>query len=697
MNRSFLLWMALSCFLDHPLIGMLPIHPAEKLLLPAFSLKSNVLNEETGSSLVLNNGSISNQGNAFFKGDSIYLYRGVLSNTAGGDFASCVFGNFYVNGTAVSAYNDSLSKLGPFQLVMQDGTISNDGLLSLDLLINTGSWQRELAHSTISGGAINGIGQMWISGNASLQTQITQGQLVVGQGVSLGDLITPEITYGSLNLQDGVVDAPCIVSQEAIIQGSGTLTQQATIYGLLYPGSDAQALGVIYAAQDVNFEQATSGLGVHINNENVGLLSVAGTINFDPESVVYLKSIQNPSRGYRQYILTEAAGSNGILPSVINQTTNTSPYLLQYVGNNLVLDMTFPSSIPLPPSYIRNPSIKAMVETLNTLDGQCPQALQSIIDTIIDLPENQMYQVVAELLPYLKKAQVVFEKLDLTIGELLRNQLYKKESGPSFFAKVGFDSMHQKKYPYYVGYNSNSYYELFGMTFGPKKIRGQLSMGFGQIFMHTVPNNEGGTAHAIYLNAGWASHFNRLSVGIDMLGSFGRMKAWRHINYFSLKAKDKRNLWNVSYMGKGELHVVRSPFLWDLYLEAGQNFGKENPYLETGAPGADLFVCKEKINAFRGCLGLKIGTPTQKPFSCFIDAAYVFDSYSWNSRYYDTAFEGTNVFTKITDFFPPHNLTRIQAGLSTHYKRWGVDLSYISLFGKKFSEHTASIDLKIFF
>lgn len=658
--------------------------------------KNTFLTSELGSSLTLNNGSIVNQGSAFFGGDSVYLYQGILNNTLGGSFASCASGYFYINGATVSAYNDAVSKIGPCQLVMTNGAFQNQGLLTLDLLVDSGGWNRELANSIISGGSITGAGDMWVSGNLSLSSNLTQNQLFVGQGVNLGDLTTPENTYAKINLSQAVINATCTILEQGMIQGNGTISQNTTSYGLVYPATGSYGAGVLDIDNDIDFIGTTSALGVNIDQLNASLLNVTGSLNFDPFSVVYLEHIQNQPRGQVSYTITQAGFSNLILPSLENLSGRFYPLNLEYSGNDLVLSVEFPSTIPSPPSYITNPSIAAMVDTLNTLDGHCPEDLQGIINQIIALPQNEIYQVVGELLPYLKKAQFLFEKLDLAIGEDLRDRLYEKVDHTSPFMMVGYNYIHEKKDPYYVGYNSNSYYEFFGTTFGPKKIRGQAAIGFGQIFMNVVPKTSGGAAYSAYLSGGGVANLKWFSVGVDFLASVARMNAWRNISYFDLKAKDKRNLWNFSYTGKGECHLLQKRALLDVYTEIGQNLGKESPYLETGASGANLYVCKERINVFRTSVGLKLATEIQKPLSFFLDGAYVYDKYRNNQSFY-TAFRGTNVFTKITDIFPPHNLIRIKTGLSFNYKDLRAGVSYTGIFGKKFTQNNANLDFKINF
>jgi len=187
-----------------------------------------------------------------------------------------------------------------------------------------------------------------------------------------------------------------------------------------------------------------------------------------------------------------------------------------------------------------------------------------------------------------------------------------------------------------------------------------------------------------------------LTFGLDFLGSYGRITAQRVIRFFHALAKNTHNLWNISYMGKWELHMLKKKVKFDLYQEFGQNFGKENPYLETNAIGINHFVWKEKIKVFRNVVGFKIyNTPTHI-FSYFFDGAWVYDRYS-NSKSFYAAFEGTSAFAKYSDFYPPRNLTRISAGIALHYKKIYLELSYLSLFGKRFSQNNGEIkiDLKL--
>jgi hypothetical protein len=650
-----------------------------------------------GGSFYLQNGTFINSGSAFFAAQSADLTGGHLTNINGAKFAQCALGPITINGSLFSGYNDAQSQLGPMQIDFMDGTLTNHGLISLDLLKNEeGAWQRQNAVSSIIGGSIVGNGQMWIAGLAYLEVDVKQKKITLGQGLDTSNLSSPVTASATLILNDVILTTPCAITSLGTLEGTGELSLISPVNGQIYPGPNTNLLGTITAKNDVTFQGPQSGIAVNLNDMDNSVLNVQGALTLDAASTIWIKSLENPPRGYITYTIAKSQKLKGSFPKLVNETTyDSNLFSLDNKGDDLVIYGNFPPDIQPPP--VSNPSLASAVEILNVISGDCPPSTQAIINFIIFLPPEQLAQALQQLVPAFKKAQFIQEKLDLLMHKEISDILYSKEPGFNPFVIAGYDNIHRKQIPgKFFGYNNQAYYQLFGASASFKNARWLLGFGFSESYMHTIPNTATSQFTTQYLYGGLSTHFSCFKLGVDSIFSNAKLYGERNLSYFGFTAKNNHGLWNLSFEANAELEVLKKGIHLNLYNETGYNLGKERPYLEYDAPGVNQLVDKEHISVFRNALGFKLFTPPLKKISCYLDAAWVVDRYI-NSRYFYSSYEGTSKFGKYPDIYPPFNLARIHTGVNIHFKMVDSEISYTSLFSKQYSENSFSLKIKLDF
>lgn len=643
-----------------------------------------------GGSFSMNNGIFENTGDAFNQSFQVSLTGGSFTNIASSIFAKCSQNGLVINGPSFNGFSAAGCQIGPCPLLMQNGSLQNNGLLALDLLTFDGaSWTRGNALSAISGGNLSGSGIIWVSGDLGLESDVSQSSIAVGRGFDTATISSPVDTSGLLWINNVSLSAPLEVTSQGVVKGVGTVSLIGSMPGLFYPGLGLTSTGQLNVQSPVAFTGAQSGLSVNLDGTSSSLLNVNASLSFDSSSSIYLKSINNPPLGYKSYVIASGSSITGSTPNLVNQSIYNYPVYLTFEGNNLVLSVDYPTGIAIPNTS--NPNLIEVVRVLNEISGNCLPATQYWINKIIALPQQKQIDALIGLIPVFKKAQFALEKLDLLLHKEIGDYLYNSEDGVNPFVFAGFDSLKQTgQKSWNLGYTDNSYYQFFGASFGKKHHKGMLGIGFSESELTLIPHVAKGHFFTQYLAAGYCSNFNRFSWGIDALFASAKMKASRDLDYYDLNAKNTHNLWNGSIEGVAKFHILKKFVSFDLYDEVGYNYGKEKPYQELGAPGLNQFVNREKISVFRNALGFVFATSKDKIVSGFLDGAWVMDRYI-NSKYFYSAFVGTNVYGHYQDYYPTTNLARIHTGVCVNFKHLEIDVDYTGLFGTRFSENSISL------
>lgn len=174
-----------------------------------FSISGGTLNNSgtvgiSGANLVISNAaSIINSGAVGSQAASVNMSGGKIHILTGGRFGSNAVGLSLLGGTVIA---DLGALIGPSQLSFSAGSLTNNGTLcsSGNSLINNSA-------------QMNGSGEFWVSGTTTLNTSITQTQVVVGK-----NLTGP--VFGKLIL-NGTVNGTIVTTSLGVIEtSSGTFS-----------------------------------------------------------------------------------------------------------------------------------------------------------------------------------------------------------------------------------------------------------------------------------------------------------------------------------------------------------------------------------------------------------------------------------------------------------------------------------------
>jgi len=603
---------------------------------------------------------------------------------------------FFLNGE-IFLNVDPQSVMGPAQINLYNGQIINNGLISLDFLSADGSIKNPPI-SIFSGGTCQGQGELWVSGQAVFFIPVTQGTVTVGQGFDVNQLPYPKNVNGVLFVNNTALNAAICITGSGSLKGQGTCSNLALVEGDIYPGLDTTSLGTITVLSSAAFDTSSSSLSVAINGQNSNNLNVIGTLSFDPTSSINIASIQNAPTSDQSYPIASFSSFQGILPNLVNLTSNTGTFTLTLLPNQLLLNASFnPGNIPIPIPSSEGlgggfNNVVTTAKLLNKIDGNCSLATQNIINLIKTLPPPQQLAALIELTPAFKKMQFTLEKLDLLLHKELEMALYSEHKGAQILLIGGYDSLDQKPENGYLGYSVQTFYQLATVSQDFTKVKGVWGLGISESSMGI--SFQRGQAHYTTAHAtmGFATHHNRWQLGIDGLFSFSFFKGSRNINFIEETAQTKHNILNASIDGKLNYSWKKTHDQLNVYDQFGFNYGHENKYHEYPDTGANLAIKGENIYVFRNALGLSFDIPRHLDIRIFLDAAWVYERY-FNSNSFYAAFEQTSVYGLYTDWIPAKNYARIHTGFSGQHKHVDWKLTYTFLQGKGFLENSYSLKL----
>jgi hypothetical protein len=328
--------------------------------------------------------------------------------------------------------------------------------------------------------------------------------------------------------------------------------------------------------------------------------------------------------------------------------------------------------------------------------------------------ENQSYNEqkkrYMQLSPQFKVVQYSLEKLDLLLhreidrflvvsrvgfDEILDKELpekFRREDKAQEFFIIGYDDLKQGKHHGYVGYNNESFYQMYGVThnFDSARILGGIAAS--ESYMKLYPTHSKASYNTVWLTLGASKSTEHWIFSGNALFGYGFIKTRRFVDCIKETARSNHGIWSLSGEFKvAYLHDVGKVKLMP-YDNLSYLYGQENNYHERGTSGDNFMVNGENLSAIRNELGLHLKGPRHRALHTFADGAWVFDYYL-NDNAYRAAFEGSSIYGSFSQAVPSKNYGRVRAGFQGEHKKVLWQLAYTGLYGIKFAESSLSVDV----
>lgn len=315
-----------------------------------------------------------------------------------------------------------------------------------------------------------------------------------------------------------------------------------------------------------------------------------------------------------------------------------------------------------------------------------------------------------ELSPQFKVVQYSQEKLDLLLhkeierflvvskvgfDEFLDRELperFRREDKPQEFFIVGYDDLKQGKHHGYVGYNTESFYQLYGITYNFGNVRILGAAGASESFMKLHPTSSKAEYNTVWTSFGASQSTEHWIFSANALFGYGFIKTHRFVDCIQDHARSSHGVWNISGDFKvAYMHDVGKVKLMP-YGNVSYLYGQEKAYNETGAIGDNFKVRGENLSAIRGEIGLHLKGPRHRALHTFADGAWILDYYV-NDNNFKASFEGSSIQGTFSQATPAKNYGRVRAGFQGEHKKVLWQLAYTGLYGKKFAESSFSVDV----
>jgi hypothetical protein len=634
-------------------------------------------------------GTLSNTGTLGYLADSIVMTGGSVFNLGSGFIAPYLQHSLTISSNGYLS-NDPSCHIGPAQLALTNGYLINNGLISLDCLTDTGSWVRQAATSSFTGGSCTGSGEIWISGYTSCSIPITQGTIIVGEGFDTSNLSLATNTSGILFIENCNINATISVTGSGSLQGQGSNSYSAQVLGDVYPGLNNSTLGDLNINGNISFVGENSSLKVAINNVNSNLLIVGGTLSFDNSSQVIISSIINAPKNLYSYTISSFSSFSGTIPQLVNNSQYGDIFSLELLPNDLILKASFPKNISVPTGCCVDAATTATI--LNLIDGNCPAATQNIYNLILTLSPDEQLAALNALSPNFKKIQFSLEKLDLLLHKELEIALYAENSEPNLFLIGGYDYLTQNASCCYDAYRINSFYQMAVFTWNFSNLKTLWGLGAAESYLTITPLDATAQYTTGYATVGVSSEVGSFQAGLDTLFGYSYIKGSSPIAFLDQTAINQNGAWNLSVDGRLSYSFKKSNSELKLYDQIGYNYGFDNSYTEYNTQGADLVLKSSHISVFRNAIGFIYKLPKDYFFPFFLDTSWLYEDYL-SGENYQAAFKGTSVYGTYTDKIPKSNYLRFHTGLEGSKNHFQWQLAYTYLQGSGFLENSVSVKL----
>lgn len=484
-----------------------------------------------------------------------------------------------------------------------------------------------------------------------------------------------------------------------IIGGNVNLTDFAsdsvkTVLQYIDPPTELTDSNIDFAITDPKLVAQTANFGANssvvfvIKNKSNGELSIPDLVanNLTANGTRLEVVVQDPpSSSIKKAILRANTLNGGFTISIQDPTGQSSVYrsgniyYYQYGQVFAGFNKNAPGNLGI---------INGVLDEIN---GECNEGTQFLINNFENVEDPNPGPLVVAF----KVIQFSQEKLDLLIHKELENELYSKNKESHLFVMGGYDHLSQDSNSLYNGYDVDSYYQLLGYKHHKSHANYLVMLGASESYMKVHPAKAHASYTTVWGSLGASGSHNRFSYGLDALFGYSFIDSTRHIilyDFYNQKAHSSHGAWNGSLDAKVNYAKKWSWTTFNFYENLGYIYGHENRYTEWGAYGANQKVKNENLSQLRNIVGVLLDLPKDPSLNFFADVSWVYEYYFTKNKY-QAAFVDTDVYGTYSQRIPTRNYARFSGGLYGEKGHFTWRLAYTGLYGKAFSESSASIKL----
>jgi autotransporter-associated beta strand protein len=549
----------------------------------------------------------------------------------------------------------------------------------------------------------NGTYASVMSGTGTLDKQGT-GILTLSNTNSLGGTVT--VSAGTLSVNGTLAGGGSLtVAPGAALQGTGTITKNATINGTLSPGN---SIGTIFLVGDQTFASGST-LQIELNPTASDLVSITGTLTIEPGSTLSI----NPVFGYYPTSLSYTiVHTTGGVTGMFSSITNSLP-LLQFSIEQTLSDISLVMSgnfIPFS-SFFNKGNAGKVAKCLDVLSTRPCSNLDSVIAALRFIPtESKLKEALLQMQPSAFTSLAIAQENDMvymknTIYNRLERQFcccpqpQERRSRKNLVVWASGLGAHtsQKSTHEEPGFIANSPGAFVGID---SRIAKQSCIGGGVGYTHTHLNwrQHRGDANMQTAYASFYGQWNtpRAFVQSALIGGYNFYAVNREILFgeegsiqetATSSHQGMEGSFNFKTGFKFKSRAVLMPFIGLNYI-----FIHENGFHEKGAQSLNLKVKSKNSDILISEAGIDLSRCIRSEgniYTPFIRASVIRESRFRGGS--ETASFNCGCEMTVNGFYPSRTLGSIVAGLCSVFSDNNITVSYEGKFSKHYNDQAGYV------
>lgn len=666
--------------------------------------------DTNGQTLTLSGG-ISGS-NALTKTGSGTLILSNPNSYSGGTFLSqgtLSLGDSQALGTGTLTFNTLDGNI--LQPSANNLTISNPIALSKNGVVDTNNQTLTLAGLITGPGGLNktGAGQLILTGTHSFigPTTVTQDTLTI----------------------DGSITSPITVLPDGILNGSGSITGDVVIQGMLGPGD---MIGNIEVIGNVSFETG-SIFQVQLNPSTADFLDVDASANINIQSGSTIQIVPTPATYGTNivYHVAQAGESGGLVIGEFDNVVNTYPLINAVV----VYDTASPPVLTQTNLAVINQiSLRVNFQPFSTeINEGNPGAIAKSLNGFTPVPGSDMFSVMQQLyfLPTLSALKSAFNQMQpsllnnltlaqqnssLFVSSAFNKHTFDLRQGRSpclriprkrweVWGDASFDWAKQRGNHSNVGFDASVDLGAAGVDY---RISEQFYIGAMGAYTSTSVHCHDHLAKG-YINTYYAGLYsNWLSssffANAFLLGDTSDFHSTRFVSFGDIHRHPKghhRGYGLIAHLDFGACLPKKHRAQFYPYAQFDYVYQHEKGYTETNAQSLNNHILARNPNMLRSEIGLQGRfCHTAAPKKALIPGIKL----GWAN---ETRFQGKKIHARLVDvpngytvkgLYPTRNLLAVGASLTSVISETAdLSLNYEGFFGSGYHSNAGNATLKIKF
>jgi Autotransporter beta-domain len=301
-----------------------------------------------------------------------------------------------------------------------------------------------------------------------------------------------------------------------------------------------------------------------------------------------------------------------------------------------------------------------------------------------------------DLCPKFHAVLYSLEKLDFLLHKEFSNLLYTRYKKKDLFALAGFNNQQQGHYNQSCGYRTKDYYQFLGGIGDVKSVSILGALGAAESKVHTHPNQAQAHYDTFYATVGFKKQMGKFQLGLEALSGYSFISSKKETEDPALTMRGKNHALFGSFEAKGTYKVLDDNTSLEPYDALSVFYSHESSYKEKGDSGFSLRVQDENLTVIRNELGFYLNIPCTKSVDLFIDPSWMYE-YQLNDGKYKASISSEKLFKIFTMNKLPRNYGRLNLGFYVKGKKIDFAITYIGLWGEKFSSAATSLKLNLKF